>query len=72
MSKNEITYKELYELVDQRTQSIQHSFDEFKLKEFSPLKEKVDRMWVYVSAAAALVVIAVEVAIKNIANAFTK
>jgi len=49
-----ITYKDLYNAIDQLRrennegqQRIVNSFEQFQEKQFTPLKEKVDQMWIW-------------------------
>lgn len=71
-TNNRPTYKELYELMDQRTAAILEEFHVFQKDEFTPVKNKVEKIWFYVTVGATLATILVEVVVQQIARAFTK
>lgn len=68
MQKQELNYKEIYELLDSRTSQILKTFDDFKAKEFEPLRAKVEKMWLYVTVAVGVTVVLFEIGLKELAS----
>ncbi len=62
MSKNSLTFQDLYKVIDdfrkennERFDRVEKIFSDFHEKEFHPLERQVDKIWIYGSFAVTII-----------------